>query len=338
MILAGDVGGTKTNVGFFQVEGHGRSLRVTSVVEQTYHSREHASLDELALAFLNQHKLQASVACFGVAGPVRHGHSQATNLPWTIDAARLTAELRVERTLLINDLEANAWGVAQLDERDFAVLNQGAADSEGNAAVISAGTGLGEAGLYWDGRRHLPFGCEGGHADFSPRNALESGLLAFLLEEFGHASWERVLSGPGLHNVYRYLCRIKPGAESPEVAREIATGDPPAVISLAAQQGCCPICTEAMGLFVSLYGAEAGNLALKLMATDGVYLGGGIAPKNVAALRQGDFMRSFAAKGRMRPVLEAVPVRVILSAKAALLGAARCAATRSPLAPQAEGP
>lgn len=329
MILAGDVGGTKTNLGFFRVEGEGASLRVESVIEQTYSSRAHASLDEIALAFLAERKLTASVACFGVAGPVHHGHSQATNLPWTIDAATLTAELQVNKTLVINDLEANAWGIPQLDESDFAVLNAGAADSDGNAAVISAGTGLGEAGLYWDGLRHHAFACEGGHADFAPRNALEAGLLAFLLDEFGHASWERVLSGPGLHNLYRYFVRVKPGQASPEVASEIAAGDPAAAIAHAAHEGRCPVCVAAMNLFVSLYGAEAGNLALKLMATGGVYLGGGIAPKNVTAVQQGEFMRSFAAKGRLRPVLEAIPVRIILSDKTAVVGAARCAALRA---------
>lgn len=329
MILAGDVGGTKTNLGFFRVEGEGPSLRVQSVVEQAYASRGHASLDEIALAFLAEHKLKPSVACFGVAGPVHHGHSQATNLPWTIDAARLTSELNVSETLLINDLEANAWGIAELDDSEFALLNPGAADSDGNAAVISAGTGLGEAGLYWDGQRHNPFACEGGHADFAARNAVEAGLLAFLLDEFGHASWERVLSGPGLHNLYRYLSRANPEKASAEVAREIAAGDPAAAIAQAAHERRCPVCVEAMALFVSLYGAEAGNLALKLMATGGVYIGGGMAPKNVAALQQGDFMRSFAAKGRLRPVLEAIPVRIILCDKTAIVGAARCAAIHS---------
>ena len=327
MILAGDVGGTKTNLGFFEIEGTGKSLRIKSIVEQTFHSQEHASLDELATAFLNQHRLRPSIACFGVAGPVQHGRSHATNLPWTIDAACLAAELKVDTALVINDLEANAYGIAALDDDDFAVLHRGAPDAEGNAAVIAAGTGLGEAGLIWDGERHHPFACEGGHADFAPRNALESDLLAFLLDEFGHASWERVLSGPGLHNIYRFLCQETPGDESREVAKEIVEGDPPAVIARAAQERSCPICVKTMQIFVSLYGAEAGNLALKLMATGGVYIGGGIAPKNVAALKQGDFMRSFTAKGRLKSVLEGIPVRVILTDKTALVGAACCAAS-----------
>lgn len=326
MILAGDVGGTKTNLGFFEVEGAGRGLRVKLIVAGTYHSREHASLDELVVGFLRQHALRPTIACFGIAGPVQHGRSHATNLPWLVDGAQLASELSVATALVINDLEANAYGVAELGQADFAVLNPRAADAEGNAAVIAAGTGLGEAGMYWDGETHRPFACEGGHADFAPRNQLESELLAFLLDEFGHASWERVLSGPGLHNVYRFLVTVKPAEASPQVAREIATGDAAAAISRAAEERRCATCVAAVELFLSLYGAEAGNLALKIMAVGGLYVGGGIAPKLLAALRASDFLRSFSAKGRMQSMLDNVPVRVILSDQAALHGAARCAA------------
>lgn len=330
MILAGDVGGTKTNLGFFEATWSGERVALNSVVEQTYASRDHASLDEIALRFIADHKLTISIACFGVAGPVKNGRSHATNLPWLIDGRQLAAELKVADALVINDLEATAFGVAALGSNDVAVLNPGAAGmgiaAEGNAAVIAAGTGLGEAGLYWDGRHHRPFACEGGHADFSPRNRREMDLLAWLIEQFGHASWERVLSGPGLHNLYKFLCTVKPRAESPAVAQEIAQGDPGAVISQAAQAGRCPTCQEALDWFLSLYGAEAGNLALKIMATGGLYIGGGIAPKNLGPLKQGDFAKSFVAKGRLRDVLAQIPVRVILTPKAALLGAARCAA------------
>jgi glucokinase len=326
MILAGDVGGTNTRLGFFSVKGDGRLLQVDSLAEETYRSREHAGLGELAAAFVAKHRLRPAIACFGVAGPVQHGRTQATNLAWQVDAAQLAAGLKVEKAIVINDLEANAYGVPLLDDGDLAVLHPGSPDAEGNAAVISAGTGLGEAGMFWDGKRHQPFACEGGHADFAPRNALEAELLSFLLAEFGHASWERILSGPGLHNLYRFLVRARPGQASAEVAEQIAQGDAAAMISGAAQAGRCPVCVEALRLFVSLYGAEAGNLALKLMATGGVYLGGGIAPKNLPAFRRSDFLTAFAAKGRMRSMLEGIPVRVILSEKTALLGAARCAA------------
>jgi glucokinase len=326
IILAGDVGGTNTRLGCFELAGQDSSLRFNPLVTAMFRSQEHASLDEIAVAFLSKHKLRPTFACFGVAGPVRHGESHATNLAWTVDAARLAAELKIGTVLLINDLEANAYGIAALDDDDFAVLQAGWADAEGNAGVVSAGTGLGEAGMFWDGERHRPFACEGGHADFAPRDELESKLLKFLLDEFGHASWERVLSGPGLHNLYRFYVQTKPGQESDEVARQIELGDAPAIISRAAHERSCRTCVEALELFVSLYGAEAGNLALKLMATGGVFLGGGIAPKNLPALKQGDFLRSFAAKGRMKSLLEDVPVRVILSDQAALVGAARCAA------------
>ena len=330
MILAGDVGGTKTELGLFEVTRRGEQIGLTSILAQTYHSREHASLDEIALRFVDEHRLTISIACFGVAGPVQNGRSNATNLPWLIDSTQLAAELKVAEVLVINDLEATAFGVAALGSDDFAVLNSGAAGADiaaaGNAAVIAAGTGLGEAGLYWDGRHHRPFACEGGHADFAPRNQREIDLLGWLIQQFGHASWERVLSGPGLHNLYKFLCTTQPGAESSAVAVEISGGDPAAVISQAAQAGRCATCKEALDWFISLYGAEAGNLALKIMATGGVYIGGGIAPKNLGPLEHGDFARSFVAKGRLRDVLEQIPVRVILTPKAALLGAARCAA------------
>jgi glucokinase len=326
IVLAGDVGGTKTQLGCFHVDGQSPSLRFKPLVVEKFRSQEHASLDELAAAFLARHKSQPEIACFGVAGPVQHGRSQATNLAWTVDAAHLATELKIETVLVLNDLEANAYGIAALDEDDFAVLQPGRANAEGNVAVISAGTGLGEAGMFWDGQRHLPFACEGGHADFAPRNEWESKLLDFLLREFGHASWERVLSGPGLHNLYRFHVHARPGQESADVARQIEAGEPAAVISRAAHDGTCRTCVEALALFVSLYGAEAGNLALKLMATGGIYLGGGIAPKNLEPLKRKDFLRSFAAKGRMQSLLESMPVRVILSDQTALVGAARCAA------------
>lgn len=326
MILAGDVGGTKTNLGFFdECDG-----RLRSVVCQTYASREHASLDELARAFVAQHKLPLAAACFGVAGPVKHGVCRATNLPWVVDARRLAGELNVPHVQVINDLEATAYGVSMLGPDDFAVLYPGAVDAEGNAAVIAAGTGLGEAGLLWDGKRHRPFACEGGHTDFSPRDDLEIELLRFLRQRFGRASWERVLSGPGVHNLYDFFYQRDPSAASPEVADQIAHGDAGAAIGTAAREHRCPACVQAVDLFCSLYGSEAGNLALKMMATGGVYLGGGIAPKELDFLERPQFVQSFLDKGRMRLVLEEIPVRVILAPEAALLGAARCAQLAAP--------
>ncbi len=321
MILAGDIGGTKTNLACFEVEG----MRLKPVVEGTFSSREHASLDEIVRQFVLAHTLRVEYACFGVAGPVRHGRCEATNLAWVVDARQLASELGIERVTLMNDLEANAYGVAALEPKDFVLLNEGAPDAEGNAAVIAAGTGLGEAGLYWDGTQHRAFACEGGHADFAPRNALEMELLRYLLTQFQHISYERVLSGPGLHNIYKFLRDTGRGEEAAWLTEEMHAHDPSAAISRAALGGRCALCVQALDLFVSLYGAEAANLALKVMAVGGVFVGGGIAPKIVAKLRDGTFMKAFTAKGRLKPLLEAMPVRVILNDKTALLGAARCA-------------
>jgi glucokinase len=214
-----------------------------------------------------------------------------------------------------------------LGPEDFAVLNAGAAGAAGNAALISAGTGLGEAGLFWDGKRHRPFASEGGHCDFAPHSPLETELAAYLAGRFGHASYERVLSGPGLHNVYQFLLERGGGRdELPELMKRLDLQDPAAAISAAGLQGLSELCGQALDLFVSIYGAEAGNLALKVLATGGVFFGGGIAPKILDRLRRPAFVEAFAAKGRMRPLLEAIPVRVILNESTALLGAARHAA------------
>lgn len=321
MILAGDVGGTHTRLAFFEERGG----RLTAVAEATFPSREFGSLEAVLLRFRAAHSYPVTGACFGIAGPVRHGRCDATNLPWVVDAGLLARELGLERAGLINDLEANAWGIALLQPKDFAVLNAGAPDASGNAAVISAGTGLGEAGLYWDGKEHRPFATEGGHTDFAPRNRLESDLLEYLLKQFQRVSYERVVSGPGLLNIYRFLRDGGHAEEPPWLAEAMRQEDPPAVIAQAALHGKSELCVQALDLFVSLYGAEAGNLALKVLATGGVYLGGGIAPRIVQKLEEPAFLNAFTFKGRMRPLLQAMPVRVILNDKAALLGAARLA-------------
>jgi glucokinase len=325
IILAGDVGGTKTNMAFFEIQND----RLVATVEAQYVSREYASFDQLAKRFLTEHPQQADYACFGVAGPCRHGVCKAMNLPWIVEARKLRVELNVPSVTVINDLEATAYSIPVLSPTDFAVIQPGATDADGNAAVIAAGTGLGEAGLFWDGRRHRPFACEGGHGDFAPRDSLEVGLFEFLHDELGYVDWEQVLSGPGLHNLYRYL-RTRPNAKpSQSVADEMLKNDPPAVISQAATEGRCPVCVEALHLFVSLYGAESGNFALKMMATGGLYVGGGIAPKILKAMTSGTFSEAFANSGRLRAVLEQIPVHVILTNNAALLGAAECARLRS---------
>jgi glucokinase len=257
---------------------------------------------------------------------VHDGRAVATNLPWIVDAAELGGKLGA-RTWVINDLEATAWGLAALSRDELAELSPGVPGAAGNLAVVAAGTGLGEAGLYWDGRHHRPFATEGGHASFAPTDDVEVDLLRWLQGRVGrHVSWERLVSGPGLVSLYEFLRDTGRGEEPPWLAEAMRTGDPGAAITQAAHDGRSPLAAEALRRFVSLYGREAGDFALKVMATGGVYLGGGIAPRILPALRDGTFLAGFLDKGRMRAVLEAMPVRVVLNDQAGLLGAGRCAA------------
>jgi glucokinase len=325
MILAGDIGATNSRLALFAV----REGRVEPVVGATYPSRDHANLETIVKTFLSAHDLPIDVACFGIAGPVRHGRSDTTNLPWDVDAQDLAHTLQLRSVGLLNDLEAHAYGIAMLAPDDFVTVNQGALDASGNAAVIAAGTGLGEAGLYWNGQQHLPFAGEGGHASFAPSDPLQIELLRFLSHEFGHVSWERVLSGPGLYNIYRFLRDTGRGEEPDWLTDEMQQHDPSAVISQAALAGTSALCRQALDLFVGLYGAEAGNMALKLMATAGVYVGGGIAPKIIQKFTDSMFMDAFVAKGRLKPLLQGIPVRIIMNDKVALLGAARFATLRA---------
>jgi glucokinase len=325
MILAADVGGTSSRLGVFEVDGG----RIRLVTEAVYPSAGHQGLDEIVRRFLATHHPQVDHAGFAVAGPVLGGRAEAPNLPWTVDAASLARAVGLPTVGLFNDLEANAHGIALLEDQDFLVLNPGSPDASGNRAVISAGTGLGEAGMYWDGREHHPFAGEGGHTDFAPRSDLEVELLLHLRKKFGpHVSWERVVSGPGLANIYEFLRATGRGTEPAWLREALGAGDPPAVISRAAREGTSELCVRALDLFISAYGDEAGNLALKMLATGGVYVGGGIAPK-IAETLQRTFMDAFTAKGRLRRVLEAIPVRVILNDRTALLGAARWSALRA---------
>ena len=322
MILAGDVGGTNARMAFFDViDGHFRLVSAS-----VFPSREYAGLDQIVSRFVADSNLRPDVACFGVAGPVRNGRVEASNLPWVIESKRLADELKLDKAVLINDLEANAWGIAALDPKDVVALNQVKGTPVGNQAVISAGTGLGEAGMYWDGSRHHIFASEGGHTDFAPRDELEIDLFRYLSGRFGHVSCERIVSGPGLVNVFHFLRDSGRGNEPQWLTDEMSHSDPAAAISRAALSGKCGLCEQALDLFVSVFAAEAGNLALKLMATGGVYLGGGIAPKMLSKLSGPLFMRAFLDKGRMQPLLESIPVMVITNDKAALMGAARCAA------------
>jgi len=268
------------------------------------------------------------VACFGIAGPVHNGRVETSNLPWIIEQSKLAKQIQLPATLLINDLEANAWGIGGLMPEDLTSLNQ-VGPAVGNQAVIAPGTGLGEAGLFWDGSRHQVYACEGGHADFAPRGELQIELLRFLRARFGHVSYERILSGPGLLNGYEFLRDQQKGKESPELAAAMKQGDAAAAISGAAMTGTDPLAEQALDLWIRVYGAEAANLALKAMATGGLFLAGGITPKILSKLQGPLFMQAFLDKGRMRPLVESMPVHVVTNDKAGLLGAARCAATRA---------
>ncbi len=316
-VLAGDVGGTKTRLAVFDVEG----TCLDTAREQSYPSGSYDGLEDIVREFLGGTRSDCAQACFGIAGPVQRGRAQTTNLPWIVEEKTLAALFGFERVALINDLEANAWGIGALREDDFSTLNAGSSDAGGNACIVSAGTGLGEAGLYWDGQRHWPFACEGGHADFSPSTDLEIALLEYLRERFGHVSWERVVSGRGLVNVHDFL-RAHRGVAAPTWLREeMSAGDAAAAISRAAKNDRDALCAETLELFIHLYGVEAGNHALKTMATGGVYLGGGIAPKNLG-FNESLFMQGFLDKGRMQPLLEAMPVKIILNDRTALYGPA----------------
>jgi len=324
MILAGDIGGTNARLAYFQVNnGH-----LAVAVEDVFPSREHRCLDEIVAKFVASQAIKPEVACFGVAGPVRDGRVETSNLPWVVEASSLAGELRLPGVMLINDLEANAWGIADLEETDLVPLNKVAGNLAGNQAVISAGTGLGQAGLYWNGQAYDVFATEGGHCDFAPRTEIEIELLRFLSARFGHVSVERIVSGPGLVNVYRFLRDTHRGEEPAWLTDQMAHGDAAAAISRAALGAKAPLAEHALDLWVSIYGAEAGNLALKIMATGGVYLGGGIAPKIISKLSGILFMQAFVSKGRMQPLLESIPVRVITNDKIALFGAARCAVSK----------
>lgn len=333
VILAGDIGGTSTRLACFELDAGG--LRSGKV--EKYASRDYAGLEEIVRLFTGAHRVPISHAAFGIPGPVRAGEAATPNLPWVVTQTGVARELGIDAAWLLNDLEANAYGISLLEPRDFAPINAGVVDPRGNVAVISAGTGLGEAGAVWDGARLLPFACEGGHADFAPRDELEAELLLHLRKRIGHVSWERVVSGPGLCSIYEFLRDTGRGVEQPWVRERMRGGDAAAAISEAALAGRCGLSARSLDLFVSIYAAEAGNFALKLLATGGVYLGGGIAPKIVEKLTAPEFMRSFSAKGRMRELLETVPVKVIMNDETALLGAARFGVLRAGL-PDPGGP
>jgi glucokinase len=320
MILAGDIGGTNARLALFDVR-NGKFNLVTATI---FPSRNYSGLDQIVTEFVATSGVHPAQACFGVAGPVTNGEVETSNLPWKIQSRRLADELKIKQALLINDLEATGWGVGALSADDLVALTQ-ISSTAGNQALIAAGTGLGEGGLYWDGSRHHVFASEGGHCDFAPTNELQLELFRYLYARYGHVSYERVLSGPGLVNIFEFLRDTGRGKVPGWLSAEMKVMDPAAAISAAAIDAKCPMSEQAMDIFVCIFGAEAGNLGLKIKATGGVFLAGGIAPKILAKLATPLFLDAFLSKGRLRHLMEVMPVNVIINDKLALLGAARCA-------------
>ena len=320
MILAGEIGATRTRLAAYETDAN----RLQCVVEKTFMSQNHASLSEILPQFTRTEGIPVHSACFGVAGPVRAGRSKISNLPWTIDAKELAAQLKLPTVGLLNDLEAYAYGIDALDSKDFITLSAGSENAEGNRAVISAKTGLGMAGLYWDGFRHHPFACEGGHADFAPRDQIQTELLAYLQKEYRRVSCERILSGPGIRHIYDFLRDAKKMEEPTSLREQLSSAsDPSPVISRMAMEKKSPICEQTMSIFVSVFGAEAGNCALRYMTTGGIFIGGVIAAKIAAKMQDGTFMQAFLDKGRMESILKDMPVQIIVNDDCGLIGAAR---------------
>ncbi len=329
MILAGDVGGTKVHLALYSFANG----RLQPVRDQKFPAHEFASLDAVVNQFLShneQHRSEIVAACFGCPGPVRGGRITLTNLPWTLDTRELQKSLSIQHIFLINDLEANGYGIPELAPDKIFTLHAGDPNAEGHRGLIAAGTGLGEALMIWDGKRHRPIPSEGGHCDFSARTDREITLLQYLHHTLaGRVSCERVVSGLGIKNVYAFLRDVEKLDEPQWLRNRMASEDPNAVISQCAEDGSSSICFETMKIFSAAYGAEAGNIALKVLAMGGIYVGGGIAPKILKTLQNGFFTQAFLDKGRLSVLLQAIPVRVILDDTCALLGAAAFAEARA---------
>lgn len=329
MILAGDVGGTKVHLALYNFANG----RLQPIRDEKFAAHEFANLDDVVnrfLAICNEKRDGIFAACFGVPGPVRNGRLKLTNLPWTLDTGDLVDSLGIKHIFLINDLEANGYGIPELAPQSIFTLHAGDPNVSGHAGLIAAGTGLGEALLIWDGKKHRPIPSEGGHCDFAARSNREIALLEYLRDTLkGRVSWERVVSGLGIKNIYAFLRDVEKINEPGWLHDRMLAEDPNAVIGQCAEDGSSSLCFETMRVFAAAYGAEAGNIALKVLATGGIYLGGGIAPKILKTLTSGAFIQAFMDKGRMSPLLQAIPVRVILDDTCALLGAAAFAEARA---------
>jgi glucokinase len=322
-VLAGDIGGTNSRLALYAITGPDA---LTPIRSATFPSRDHGGLEEVIARFLGAAAPPVAAAAFGIAGPVVDDAVVTTNLPWHIRGAALRKRLGTPHVRLLNDLEATAYGALVLPDDQLLALNAGV-PRPGNRAVIAAGTGLGQALLFWDGTRHVPVATEGGHTDFAPRDEIEHELLRYLERQYdGHVSYERTVSGHGLANIFRFLdehCRMPVSAET---RRRLEHEDPAAVIGELGVSGACSTAVAAVERFVSIYGAQAGNLALTVMATGGVYVGGGIVNKLLPAMTSGVFVQAFKAKGRYERLMAEIPVRIIRDPAAALHGAAHVAA------------
>ncbi len=315
-LLAADIGGTKSDLGLFEVGYGGLSL----VKEALYPSKQFGSLAEGIRHFLGNMPLPERLS-IAFAGPVQDGKAHSTNLGWDIDIRQLARDTGIQQAFLINDLEAEAYGLAALKKEELVTVYPGKPGLKGNAAIIAPGTGLGEAGLYWDGGALHPFATEGGHTDFAPRNEFDWELLRFLQKKYGHVSWERVVSGMGICNIYDFLRDVKHRDEPLAVKERMKREEPGAVIGATAKEG-CPISVETLEIFTRYLAVEASNLALKLNATGGLFIGGGIPPKIWNDKLQAIFLEHFIQVGRLRPLIESVPVYVVLNTKVVMLGAA----------------
>jgi glucokinase len=318
MILTGDIGGTKTRLALLRREQSNWNI----LQEQTYASRDYDSFTEIVRAFLQHSNEMPGAAGFGLAGPIQGRQCKITNLPWLIDADEMERDLGISRVVLLNDLEAIAWGIPSLDKEHLVTLQPGDDHPLGNCSIIAPGTGLGEAGLYWDGETHHPFATEGGHCDFAATTQQQFAFRQYLQNSGSEPAWENVLCGPGLVRIYGFLLSQKEIEPPDWFASAQEDGDPAAAISLHADSGSDPVAVEAVEEFVQLLGAEAGNLALKHKATGGLYIGGGIAPKILAWLQRPLFLEAFCQKGKMRELMYSIPVQVILNDRVALYGPA----------------
>ncbi len=325
MLLAGDVGGTKTRLALYELKGDQFSIKA----EAKYSSQSAPDLESLIEQFLKEHPAKLTGGCIGIAGPVLDGRCVATNLPWVVDEKVIQKKLSLDYFSLINDLQATAYGVMVLPDESFAWLTQGEAVHQAPKAVVAAGTGLGEAVLVWHGEGYRAWPSEGGHCNFAPRNELEMELLRYMQSKVGHVSYERLISGPGKLKLYEFLRDTGKAKEPAWLKEALSKGDPSPLISQYTLSGESELCVKTTELFVSIYAAEASNSALKWLATGGVYLGGGIAPSILSKFKEPLFMESFLDKGHFKELLSRVPVAVILDDKAALYGAAYYAKTFS---------